>query len=132
MTTQDNPAAPTLTEPLTDDMIIELGREARAAGDREMASTCSLAIDGVAAAQAACAKAITDARAMDDETPFVRVIVPRWALVTDVTPNYGDVIRISTTTNPPAKAGPGNMWVTMLPGLDDDIEVGQRMRVTGR
>lgn len=88
--------ANTPTETLTDDMIRALRDEAGVAGDESMQRTCNVALGiahprdiggrQVAAADAvgrrwhvdearsACAAAITNARAMDDSNPFVRVV----------------------------------------------------------
>jgi hypothetical protein len=61
------------TETLTDDMIRALRTEAGAAGDSETVTACDAALDGDADAAADVARIITDARAMDDSRPFVRV-----------------------------------------------------------
>jgi hypothetical protein len=67
------------TEPLTDEMVRALRVEADAASDWQMANTCGFALARVksrarAAARRRVADAINAARAMDDETPFVRVV----------------------------------------------------------
>lgn len=62
------------TEPLTDDMISTLRREAGAAGDTMQVEFCDEALDGDEAARAECACAINNARGMDDSVPFVRVV----------------------------------------------------------
>jgi hypothetical protein len=64
----------TETEPLTTDMIAALRTEAADAGDTEQVSLCERAEYGDEAAREACALAITAARAMDDDTPLVRVV----------------------------------------------------------
>lgn len=62
------------TENLTDDMIIALKNEAGNAGDEMQVSFCDDALEGDETARAECAQAITNARAMDDSVPFVRVV----------------------------------------------------------
>jgi hypothetical protein len=61
------------TERLTDDMITTLHSEAGAAGDSAMVAICEAALDGDEGSRVDCAEAITDARAMDDSKPLVRV-----------------------------------------------------------
>lgn len=75
-------ATPTTpTETLTFDMISALGCEADAAGDDEMGEICDDALDMRIAESVRriclwdCAAAINSARAMDDSTPYVRVVV---------------------------------------------------------
>lgn len=79
------------TEPLTDDMVRALRREALAAGDIDMVTQCDRALDDhpVAVsgdprplsratrrdgARATCSEVINAARAADDSTLFVRVV----------------------------------------------------------
>lgn len=62
------------TETLTDEMISGLRREAGNAGDEMQVRFCDEALEGDEAARAECAQAITNARAMDDSVPFVRVV----------------------------------------------------------
>jgi hypothetical protein len=63
---------------LTADMLRALRDEAGAAGDNTMLGMCDIALgrdlDIRQGAREDCAAAITDARAMDDSTPFVRVV----------------------------------------------------------
>jgi len=75
------------TELLTDDMIRDQRDEATAAGDWAMAHTCQRALDQSGPlltvipdalrlrVRRACAMAINAARAKDDSTTFVRVVV---------------------------------------------------------
>jgi hypothetical protein len=62
-------------ETLTDDMIRTLRTEAGAAGDSDTVTACDAALDGDTDAAGDVARIITDARAMDDSRPFVRVEV---------------------------------------------------------
>lgn len=51
---------------ISDEQIEALRRDAGEAGDLEMVAICDRALEGDEAAQARCAEAISDARAMDD------------------------------------------------------------------
>ncbi len=62
------------TETLTDTVIRKLRTEAEAAGDLDMVGFCDAAEHGDAEARAECATAITNARAMNDDQPLVRVV----------------------------------------------------------
>ena len=68
------------TEPLTDEMIRALHREAVEHGDDEMADECGDALDaridpGVRrVCRVSCAGAINAARAMDEARPYVAVV----------------------------------------------------------
>ena len=53
----------------TRDQIEAMRTEAGTAGDYAMVETCDRAIDGDAAAMATIRRAMSDAAAMDDETP---------------------------------------------------------------
>ena len=65
---------PTPTEALTATMLTNLRNEAANAGDTEQVAICERAQQGDAEARECCAAVITDARAMCDDTPFVRVV----------------------------------------------------------
>lgn len=62
------------TEPLTNEMIRALAREAAEAGDEHMHVGCMEALQGDPGYRAACAKTINDARAQDDSRPFIEVV----------------------------------------------------------
>lgn len=62
------------TETLTPAMTKALRTEARTAGDDLMVESCDMALRGDADSKAAVCRAINDARAQDDSTPFVRVV----------------------------------------------------------
>lgn len=61
-------------ETLTDKMIIDLHREAASAGDELLAAECSRALEGDLSARDTVADTVSEARGMDDSTPFIRVV----------------------------------------------------------
>jgi hypothetical protein len=62
------------TQTLTEALITGLRTAAAAAGDTDQVLICDAALGGDDASREACALAITAARAMDDDTPLVRVV----------------------------------------------------------